>query len=326
MATADPAHLDARVRAAELALAAHYGRTLVEHVVELEAGYRRGTMKTTLLVRIVEYPPVEASVAGVELPPVLMLHGIASTAALMIPLLSSLRDRRVLAIDWPGHGLSGGEVLDSVSELRDGLISVIGLVLHTFQLEQIDIIGHSLGGQAALYFAVTKPQELRKLVLLGAPGAAFSHAHATFGMRLAAVPGVGTALLGLSTSARAHQRAVERVLGAGVLDDYPAEINEIGYLTSQRPEFAPSIASLFRSMMTPFAVRPGVALTAAELAHLGVPTLVVWGTDDTILTPAHGRASADAIPNASILEIEGGHAPWLNNLARVGDAVSAFLD
>ncbi len=326
MATADPAHLDARVRAAELALAAHYGRTLVEHVVESEAGYSSGKMKTTRRVRIVEYPPAEASAAGVELPPVLMLHGIASTAALMIPLLSSLRDRRVLAIDWPGHGLSGGEVLDPESELRDGLIGVIGLVLHSFQLEQVDIIGHSLGGQAALYFAVAKPQEVRRLALLGAPAAAFSHTHATFGMRLAAVPGVGTALLGLSTSARAHQRAVERVLGAGVLDGYPAEINEIGYLTSQRPEFASSVASLFRSMMTPFAARPGVALTAAELAHLAVPTLVVWGTDDAILTPAHGRASADAIPNATILELEGGHAPWLNDLARVGDAVSAFLD
>lgn len=335
MASADPAHLEARVRAAELALAAHYGRTLVEHVVESEAGFGPGSMKPgsmkpgamkTVHVRIVEYPPVDGSAPGAELPPILMLHGIASTAALMIPLLPSLRDRRVLAIDWPGHGLSGGEVLDSDSDLRDRLNGVIGLVLHRFQLEQVDIIGHSLGGQAALAFAVAKPRELRKLVLLGAPGAAFSHAHASFGMRLAAVPGVGTALLGLSTSARAHRRAVERVLGAGVLDGYPAEIAEIGYLTSQRPEFASSVASLFRSMMTPFAIRPGVAMTAAELAHLAVPTLVIWGTDDAILGPAHGRARAEAIPNASILEIEGGHAPWLNDLARVGDAVAAFVD
>lgn len=78
-------------------------------------------------------------------------------------------------------------------------------------------------------------------------------------------------------------------------------------------------------MMTPLSARADVALTATELAHLAVPTLIVWGADDVILTPARGRASADAIPNATILEVAGGHAPWLNDPARVGAAVSAFL-
>jgi pimeloyl-ACP methyl ester carboxylesterase len=62
------------------------------------------------------------------------------------------------------------------------------------------------------------------------------------------------------------------------------------------------------------------------LAHLAVQTLIVWGSDDAILTAARGRASAEAMPNVTIVEIEGGHAPWLNEPARVGDAVSAFLD
>ncbi|MEO6115742.1 MAG: alpha/beta hydrolase, partial [Pseudolysinimonas sp.] len=142
---------------------------------------------------------------------------------------------------------------------------------------------------------------------------------------LVSVPGLGTAMLGLSTSARAHDRAVDRLLGAGALDGYPSEINEIGFLASQRSEFGPSVASLFRAMMNPFAARADVALTATELVHLAVPTLIVWGVDDVILTPARGRASADAIPNVTILEIDGGHAPWLNDLARVGDSVSTFL-
>ena len=79
-------------------------------------------------------------------------------------------------------------------------------------------------------------------------------------------------------------------------------------------------------MMTPFAARAGVTLTASELAHLAVPTLIVWGSDDAVLTPERGRASAEAMPNITILEVEGGHAPWLDDLVPVGDAVSAFLD
>lgn len=316
MATADPAHLDARVRAAELALARHYGRTLVEHQVRTRAGSA---------VRVVEYPAVSPSDAAAALPPILLLHGIASVTALGVPLLAALADRRVLAVDWPGHGLSGADVLPAGTGLREHSVAVVDEVLAFFGLDAVDAIGHSLGGQVALYVAIAHPERLRRLVLLGAPGAAFSQARATLGMRLVSVPGLGTAMLGLSTSARAHDRAVDRLLGAGALDGYPSEINEIGFLASQRSEFGPSVASLFRAMMNPFAARADVALTATELVHLAVPTLIVWGVDDVILTPARGRASADAIPNVTILEIDGGHAPWLNDLARVGDSVSTFL-
>ncbi len=46
---------------------------------------------------------------------------------------------------------------------------------------------------------------------------------------------------------------------------------------------------------------------------------------DATLSRLKGRASAGAIPNVTILEVAGGHAPWLDQPERVGDAVSAFL-
>jgi pimeloyl-ACP methyl ester carboxylesterase len=316
MATADPAHLEARVRAAETALAAKYGRTLVEHRVTMAGG---------AMVRVVEYPAIDAPDAAAALPPILLLHGIASVTALAVPLLAALADRRVLAVDWPGHGLSDADVVAPSTEVRAHAVAVVDAVLAHFQVDLVDMIGHSLGGQVALYVALAHPDRLRRLVLLGAPAGAFSQARPTFGMRVASIPGLGTAVLGLSTSQRAHDRAVGRLIGADALAAYPTEITEIGYLASQRSQFAPSVASLFRAMMSPLGARAGVPLTAQELAHLAVPTLIVWGVDDAILTPDKGRASAGAMPHATILEVEGGHAPWLNELTRVGDAVSAFL-
>ncbi len=318
MASADPALLDARVRAAELALAAHYGRTLVERTVRTRAGSE---------VRVVEYPAADApNGPGPSLPPVLLLHGIASVTAVAVPLLASLADRRILAVDWPGHGLSGAELIPKDAEVRTHEVAVLDAVLASFQLERVDLIGHSLGGQLALYFALAHPDQVRRLVLLGAPGAAFAQARPTLGMRVVSIPGIGTAFLGLSTSQSAHERAVDRLLGSGSLNGFPAEISEIGYLSSQRSQFASSVASLFRAMMTPLGARGGIALTAEELAHLAVPTLVVWGTDDAILSPARGRASAGALPNATILEVDGGHAPWLDQPDQVGRAVSLFLN
>jgi pimeloyl-ACP methyl ester carboxylesterase len=315
MATADPALLDARIRALESTLAEHYGRTLVEHVVAGPAGVE---------VRVVEYPAV-ATEGDAALPPILLLHGIASVTAVAMPLVAALPNRRILAVDWPGHGLSGRSVLAKGAELRAVVVSTLDAALAAFELEQVDLVGHSLGGQFSLYFTLRRRAKVRRLVLLGAPGAGFAEVRPVAAMRALAVPGLGTAILGLSTSLPAYAKQSEGLIGAGALDGHPAEITEIGYLASQRSDFAPSVSSMFRALITPFGVRPMVALSHDELATIGVPVLMVWGDEDVFLTPVKGRESFDAIPGAELLELAGGHAPWLNDLDRVGLAVSEFL-
>jgi len=316
MATADPALLDARMRAAEKMLAAHYGRTLVEHTVTGPGG---------VAVRVVEYPAVAGGAVEAALPPVLLLHGIASVTAVALPLVAALPKRRILAVDWPGHGLSGRSVLPKGADLRAVVVGVLETVVEALHLERVDLVGHSLGGQFALYFALRRRARVRRLVLLGAPGAGFAEVRPVAAMRVLAVPGLGTAILGLSTSLPAYKKQSERLIGAGALDGFPEEITEIGYLASQRPDFAPSVASLFRTLMTTAGIRPMIALSHDELATIGVPVLMVWGDADAFLSPEEGRASFDAIPGAELLELPGGHAPWLNDLDRVGLAVSEFL-
>lgn len=313
MATADPALLDARLRAAEITLAAHYGRTLIEHRVTTPEG---------LLVRVVEYPAENG--ADAALPPIVLLHGIAAVTALAMPLVGTLPSRRILAVDWPGHGLSGISVLPRGAELRGHVVAVLDAVLAEFGVDRVDLIGHSLGGQFGLYFALRRRAKVRRLVLLGAPGAAFGEARAPAAMRVLSVPGLGTGILSLSTSHGSYRARSERLIGRS-LTGYPDEITEIGYLASQRSDFAPSVASLFRALMTPFAARPLAALSHDELATLDLPVLVVWGEQDVILTPTSGRPSFEAIPRAQLVEVAGGHMPWLDDVEAVGRAVAAFL-
>ena len=63
------------------------------------------------------------------------------------------------------------------------------------------------------------------------------------------------------------------------------------------------------------------------LATLAVPTLVIHGAADTLITPSGGRHTAEIIPNARYVEIEGmGHdlppAFW----PRLADEVATFLE
>ena len=56
-----------------------------------------------------------------------------------------------------------------------------------------------------------------------------------------------------------------------------------------------------------------------ELARLRLPTLVIHGSADTLVTPDAGRHTADVIPGARYVEIEGmGHdlpPGWWDRLA-----------
>ena len=42
------------------------------------------------------------------------------------------------------------------------------------------------------------------------------------------------------------------------------------------------------------------------MSKIHVPFVVVHGSEDPLLPPAHGRALADAVPGASLVILEGG--------------------
>lgn len=64
----------------------------------------------------------------------------------------------------------------------------------------------------------------------------------------------------------------------------------------------------------------------ARLGAVAVPTAVVWGESDRIVTPAYGRALARAIPGARFTQIpRAGHLPQLENPEETWEAIDAFL-
>jgi pimeloyl-ACP methyl ester carboxylesterase len=259
---------------------------------------------------------------------VLLLHGIASISAAAAPLVEHLAaGRRVTAIDWPGHGLSGPITLARGASVRTHAVTVLRGLYASLGLDRADVVGHSMGAQFSLYLAVDAPELVRKLVLIGAPGAGLAGVRPVPAMRLLSVPGLGRAVLKAPLSRSAYRRNNDTMLGKGVIDLYPAEMIEVGYLAGQRPGFAPSVSSFFRALLTPRRVRDGVPVRPDGLAGLRMATLLVWGTDDVFMTPDAAASSIDAIPQHTLVTVAGaGHRPWLNDPRRCGTAVTEFLD
>jgi len=63
-----------------------------------------------------------------------------------------------------------------------------------------------------------------------------------------------------------------------------------------------------------------------RLHRISAPTLVVWGENDRIVSPAYGRAFADSIPGARFIQIpNAGHYPYRENIEQFIPAVADFL-
>jgi pimeloyl-ACP methyl ester carboxylesterase len=259
-------------------------------------------------------------------PPILLLHGIGSAQVLAASLIPSLRGRQVFALDWPGHGLSGPCHLPPTQDMRAHASTVVGSLLDSLGVETVDLVGHSMGAQFSLYAGLDHPERVRRLVLLGAPGAAFPGIRPLAAMKLLAVPHLGPFLLSRPMSERAFDKFNDLALSPGALAPYK-EVRAALRLLGLRTDNATSLASFFCAMVKGGKVRDGVALSERELGRLTQPTCLAWGDDDVFLTPLQAARSIVAIRDANPLRVPGaGHAPWLQSPGSVGSHVARHLD
>lgn len=96
-------------------------------------------------------------------PPVLLLHGFMGTSSDWEEIAARLAPRFFcVSPDLPGHGrsvgLSGRYTIEWTADL-------LKRVLEEARLDRVHVVGYSMGGRVALFFALTYPERCRSLVL-----------------------------------------------------------------------------------------------------------------------------------------------------------------
>jgi pimeloyl-ACP methyl ester carboxylesterase len=226
------------------------------------------------------------------LPTVVLLHGLGSAAIHLGALMLALRGhaRRVVALDLPGHGDS--EVpSDGLTprSLERGLLGALdGLVSG-----ECVVFGNSLGGAAALRFALARPERVRALVLASPAGASMSQ----------------PAFERFRESVRvdSHARAMDFIDRAFVRPPWPRDLLAWG----TRQKFAsPQVRSLLAS------TRAQDAFSAHELRSIHAPTLLLWPRGDRVFPPGCKEFFATHLRRGTLVEPAGvGHSPYLEDLA-----------
>lgn len=227
-------------------------------------------------------------------PPLILLHGYPDTLQIwtaLAPLLATRFD--VIAFDWPGVG--GSDPWNGGATPFDLAGSVVRLLDH-WQLSRATIIGHDMGGQAALALAATEPSRVDRIVVMNS---LVMPSHRTsWEIDLLRRFRINRLLL------RHFPRLVfHRALSTSVAG-LPAELrSDLWGHFRHRPA-------------RDFIVRmcAGYEGTLPKLetlyANIRVPVQIVWGERDPHFPLAQGRSLHERIP-ASTLDVIPGGGHWM---------------
>lgn len=236
------------------------------------------------------------------LPSVVMLHGLASAAVHLEPMFDQLRahTRGLIIPDLPGHGESEVPV-DGLTpaSLHQGLLET----LDSLSLGETTVFGNSLGGAAAVRYALARPENVRALILASPAGALMSADH--------------FARFTASVRNENREKALEFVDRVFVTTPWPRAIMAWG---THRKFSALPVQSLLSSSV------PGDQITASQLRSITAPTLLFWPQGDKVFPAGCKEFFATHLRDVEVQEPEGlGHSPYLEDAPFVCDSMLRWM-
>jgi pimeloyl-ACP methyl ester carboxylesterase len=236
-------------------------------------------------------------------PPLVLVHGLGQGSRDFRPVFAALaRERRVVSFDLPGFGISargGAYTPERYAALLDHIVEDTGK-------DQVDLLGHSLGGAVALLYAGGHPSRVRRLVLVDVAG--ILHREAFVGDQLE------------------HMGA-----SGGVMEEAAAESLR-GFASAMRA-FEPDPEPLIRFRMLDGTPEKAAALALIQFnfgwtfAAVTAPTLILWGEHDTTAARRSADILRDRIAGSRLVILPGvGHVPMVDAPDRMAQLVTEHLN
>lgn len=253
-------------------------------------------------------------------PAVVMINGIGTPAAMWAPLMARLSGFRLYAVDLPGFGLTDS-VRDLTRRYRAAAVQFLNETLDRLGLDRAAFVANSLGSRWAIWLALDAPERVSAMVHIGCPATVLGTS-APLPMRLLSVPPLARLLMKLQPPSHKQVEQLSKMVHQYPLDP---ELADLLVATERLPHFEHTFLATLNTLVRLRGARPGTALSAGELGRIRQPTQIVWGDDDPMGSTDVARRVAEAIPDAELHIVEGGHAPWLTQADRIGSLATAFL-
>ncbi len=274
------------------------------------------------LAKAIAVAPIETSLSPTAIatsyvrqgsggPPILLLHGFDSSVFEFRRLLPRLAlHQETWAVDLLGFGFT--------ERRRDLPFTPAAIKTHLHALWQtlirqpVVLVGASMGGAAAIDFALTYPEAVAQLVLIDSAGYAAGPPMGKF-----LVPPLGY----LATTFLSQPKVRERVSRQAYCDPgfVTADAECCAALHLQSPNWSPALIAFTQSGGYTF-------LGPQCIRQIVQPTLILWGDRDRILGTADAEKFQAAIADSTLVWIpDCGHVPHLEKPELTAQSIQTFL-
>jgi pimeloyl-ACP methyl ester carboxylesterase len=229
-------------------------------------------------------------------PNLVLLHGLFGALSNWDLVINKFKDKfRIIIPMLPIYDLPFRKVgLDSLVDYLEGFIDLK-------KIDNINLMGNSLGGHVALIYTLKRQETVKKLILTGSSGLFENAMGGSFPKR------------------GSYQYVKERAEYTfydpkSISEDY---IQEIFETTKSIPKCL-NIVAIAKS-----AQRHNMA---NEIPNIQVPTLLIWGLNDTITPPMVAHDFQRLIPNSTLKFIDKCcHAPMMEQPEKFNEILGDFL-
>jgi pimeloyl-ACP methyl ester carboxylesterase len=217
---------------------------------------------------------------------------------------------RLLVVDRPGYGESS-PVPDGTASTLTGLADDVAAAMAALGVDDAGVVGWSNGGTVALALAARHPALVRALVLVGTPApdddvrwVPDEYRKVNHALR-PDPPSAAAKLAPYFAEVVADPAGSIDTMAAGpaderVLADPDRHAQVLAMLTEAFRQGEAGVVSDI--------VAVNISPAGFDAAAVGAPTTLVYGTDDVLVGPEHGRYWAGIVPGAQLRLIDGaGH-------------------
>lgn len=184
----------------------------------------------------------------------------------------------------------------------DGLVQFIEEFINYKNLNNLTLVGNSLGGHVGLIYTLRNKNKVRRLALTGSSGL-FENS------------------MGGSFPKRGSYEYVKERVAYTFYDPQTATkelVDEVFEITKDIPKCI-RIVAIAKS-----AQRHNMA---KDIRNIEIPTLLIWGLNDTITPPIVAHEFNKLIPNSNLLFIDKcGHAPMMEHPEKFNKIFTKFLE
>jgi pimeloyl-ACP methyl ester carboxylesterase len=249
--------------------------------------------------------------------PVVLVHGLGGQWQNWLENIPRLAlDRRVVAMDLPGFGLTPMPADDDIT--ISGYGRCVNALCDKLGLGGIDLVGNSMGGYVAAEVAIQFPERVSRLVLVSAAGISSAE---TLQAPILTFGRIATAIA--TNSAARHRRLAARPLtrhvSLALVARHPRLLKaDLAYEGFFKGAGKPGFDNALRASLD-YDFRD-------RLPDVKVPTLIVWGERDSIIPVRDADEFERLIEDSrKVVMKDTGHIPMAERPTAFNDLLVDFL-